>query len=334
MQPQARALTGAQIVELFRQALLIRRIEEQVSEMIGVDFGGSTHFCFGQEITAVATCAALGPEDWVFTTHRNRAHVLARGAEPRRVFAELLGKAAGLCGGKAGSFHLTDPTRNLPAASAIVAGVLPSAVGAALGAKLEGRQRVALAFFGDGSTNEGGFHETLNLAALWRLPMVFLCENNDAVPYNPAGSGLAVRDICDYVASFQIATSSVDGSDIQAVWAAVTEAVARARAGEGPSFVESRTPQGPINQTTAPTLPGGRLDLFAPDGAADRPMPAWDAGDPLRMLGRALLAQGVLTAPQVAALDAEVQATIRDAAEFARAAPYPPVEAALADVYA
>ncbi|HEY7063303.1 MAG TPA: thiamine pyrophosphate-dependent dehydrogenase E1 component subunit alpha [Chloroflexota bacterium] len=335
MQAQAQALKGEQLVELFQRALLIRRVEEQVAAMIGQDFGGSTHFCMGQELTAVVACAALEPDDWVFTTHRNRAHVLARGAEPRRVLAELLGKAEGLSGGKAGSFHIADPTRNMPVASAMVAGSLPVAAGAALGAKLEQRGRVALTFFGDGAINEGGFHEAVNLAQLWTLPVIFLCENNDAVPYDPAGSGLATRDIAQYVAGYNLPSTPVDGSDVQAVWAAVSAAVARARAGEGPSFVEARTHRGPMNQTVAPSLPGGPLDLAALDGdGAGRPMPAWDAVDPLRKLARTLVAQGTLDRQRLAALDAEAQQTVREAAEFARAAPYPPLEAALTDVYA
>src|SRR5262245_18668653 len=337
MQTNARPapLAADQLVELFRRALLIRRVEEQVAEMIGVDFPGSTHFYIGQELTAVAACAALEPDDWVFTTHRNRGHVLARGGDPGRLLLELLGKDGGYARGKAGSFHIADPDLNMPVASAMVAGSLPVAVGAALGAKLERRGRGALTFFGDGAINEGGFHEAVNLAALWTLPVIFLCENNDAVPYNPTASGLATRDVAAYVAGYHLPSVAVDGSDVEAVYAAVAEAVARGRGGQGPSFVESRTHKGPINQSVRPGLPCGTLDLAeAWEPRAEHPLPGWRDVDPLPRLARALVERGALDRARLTALDEAVQRTVRDAAGAARAAPYPPLESALEDVYA
>jgi TPP-dependent pyruvate/acetoin dehydrogenase alpha subunit len=332
---RAARLDDAQWVAFFRRALLIRRVDEQVSEMIGAEFHGATHFCIGQELTAVAACACLAEGDYVFTTHRNRAHLLARGADPGRLFAELLGRRDGYSGGKAGSFHLAAPDLNVPVTSAMVAGGLPLAVGAALGCRLEKAGRLVLAFFGDGSINEGGFHESVNLATLWGAPLVLVCENNDAVPYDPSGSGLSAPDVAQYVGGYGLHATAVDGGDAEAVWLAVGRAVERARAGGGPSFIEARTRKGPINQSMSPGLPCDRLAVSdAWDPAPGGALPAWRAVDPLLRLARYLLDRGLLDRGGLEAADREVAAEVRRAVEFGRASPPPPTEAATQGVYA
>ncbi len=323
------------LVGWLRTALLIRRVEEEVAAMIGVDFLGTTHFCIGQELTAVVLADCLAPADWLFSTHRNRAHLIARGADPARVLGELLGKATGYSRGKAGGFHICVPELGIPATSAMVGGNLPLAVGTALGAKLDGDGRVSLVFFGDGAINEGAFHESVNLATLWSVPVVFACENNDAVPYNPAASGLSMSDISRWVSGYGLLAESVDGADVEALHAAAVRAFAHARSGAGPAFLEVRTHKGPLNQLAAPALPQGKLrieDAWTP--GSDHPMPEWRDVDPLLEFARELVETGVLDRAAAEEVDAEAQRVARDAADHARSAPYPPVDSALEHVYA
>lgn len=331
----ASPLPSDQLVQMFRSALLIRRVEEQVAAMIGAEFHGATHFCMGQELTAVAACASLNSDDWMFTTHRNRAHLLARGADPARVFAELLGRSDGYSHGKAGSFHVSAPDLNVPTTSAMVGGGQPLAVGAALGCKLEGKGRVTLAFFGDGAINEGAFHECVNLASLWKVPLALVCENNDAVPYDLARSGLAVRDIADYVSSYGLPSRSVDGAELESVYVAVAEAVAWARAGSGPAFVEVRTHKAPLNQLMAPSLPCGRFEVSeAWQPSTDHPMPEWRSIDPLLKLVKLMLERKAVSREQLGVLEREIAGVVDQATAFARSSPFPPLEAARQEVYA
>ena len=323
------------LVAWLRTALLIRRVEEEVAGMIGVDFFGTTHFCIGQELTAVVLADCLEPGDWLFSNHRNRAHLIARGAEPALLLGELLGKETGYSRGKAGGFHICVPELGIPATSAMVGGNLPVAVGTALGAKLDRSGRIALVFFGDGAINEGAFHETVNLAALWNVPIVFACENNDAVPYNPAASGLAMSDIARWVSGYGLPAESVDGSDVDALHAAAQRAFAYARSDAGPAFLEVRTHKGPLNQLAAPALPCGKLriaDAWSP--AEDHPMPVWRDVDPLLGFARELIEGGVIARGEVEGIDAQAQRDAVDAAERARKAPYPSVESAQEHVYA
>lgn len=335
MSDSANSLSDARLIDFCRKALLIRRVEEQVSEMVGAEFHGATHYCIGQELTAVAACDCIRADDWMFTTHRNRAHLLARGAAPEKMFAELLGRRDGYSGGKAGSFHIAAPDLNVPVTSAMVGASLPLAVGSAMGCKMEKSDRIALAFFGDGAINEGAFHESVNLAALWKLPLVFVCENNDAVPYNPTRSGLSTTDIAQYVGSYNLPSVAVDGSKAESLWAAVRDAVQWARSGKGPAFVEARTQKGPINQSMTPGLPCARFaveDAWEP--APEKSLPDWRSVDPLLGLTRSLLDKGILDRERLTTIDREVSDTVRKAAEFGRSSPFPPLEAARQEVYA
>lgn len=329
------SLAPETLTRMFGSALLIRRVEEAVSQLVGVEFHGATHFCIGQEQTAVAACETLRADDWLFTTHRNRAHLLARGADPGRVLAELLGRSDGYSGGKAGSFHICAPELNVPVTSAIVAGSLPLAVGAGLQARFEGRQRVAMAFFGDGAINEGAFHESVNLAGLWKAAVVFVCENNDAVPYDPRASDLAMRDISEWVGGYDLPAVAVDGSDVEAVFAAVDEAVGGAREGRGPAFVEVRTHKGPLNQQQTPGLACGRFEVSDAWGSGrEQPMPEWVAVDPLLKLARRLLERKVCDRDELTAIDEKVTFEADQAVAFAKASPVSPLEAAREGVYA
>ena len=328
-------LSPERLVEFFRRALLIRRVEEAAAQMTGVEVPGVGHYYFGQEVTAVGACGALEDGDWLYTTHRNRGHVLARGADVVRVLAELMGKANGYGKGKGGNLHVTAPELNIPLASAMLGGNMPVAVGTAMAAKFDATGRVVLDFLGDGTPTEGIFYETINLAVLWQAPVVFLCENNSAFPYDLRRSGLVMTDLCEHVATFTIRTEVVDGNDVEAVWRVVSEGVARARKESSPTFIEARIHRAPLNQSTKAGLPWAPLDLGLAHPAADSPaVAAWSAVDALPKLARQLVASGVLTQPALLTLDAAVRAEVRRAVDLARSAPFPPVERALEDVYA
>ena len=243
-----RAERGAAVdqVELARALyvamLRIRRFEERVARLFADGrLPGFVHLSIGQEAVAAGACAALRPDDVIASTHRGHGHCLAKGGEPRRMMAELFGSRDGYCGGIAGSMHIADLERGILGANGIVGAGILIATGAGFSIQVQGLDRVALAFFGDGAINEGAFHEGLNLAALWRLPVVYVCENNGYAELTPtsvhsAGPGLPARG-----AAYGIPTEQVDGTDALAVHAAVGTAAARCRAGEGPALVEART---------------------------------------------------------------------------------------------
>src|SRR5690606_9008911 len=199
---------------------------------------GTTHLAAGHEAVAIGAATALRDDDYVFATYRGHHHAIARGATPEECLAELMSKATGVCKAKGGSMHLTKADRNMMGSYAIVGSHLPMAAGAAWSAMLRGTEQVAVAFFGDGATNIGTFHEALNLAAVWRLPVLFICENNLYMEYTPIGSVTAVPNpAADRAASYRLEGQIIDGNDVTVVYETVSRAAARARAGEGPSLI-------------------------------------------------------------------------------------------------
>src|SRR5579885_949487 len=251
----AAALPPDRAINLLRMMLRMRRLEEQVLHFATDHEGllrGHYHVYIGQEAAGAAACALLRPDDYVFTTHRNHAHVLAKGGEPGRVLAEIIGRADGYCKGRAGTFHVAAPELGVLHTSAIVGGCLPLAAGAAYGTKLQGLDRASVVFFGDGAMEEGVFYETLNIARLWDLPVIFVMENNAVSPTERAGRGSptsehSAKALSDIPRAFSMATHVVDGTDLEAVHDLVSGLVEKTRRGEGPFFIESRTSRWPGN---------------------------------------------------------------------------------------
>ena len=237
--PEPSPPTDLQILE---RMWLIRAFEEKVSELYAAgEVVGLIHLGIGQEGSAVGTCAALRSGDYVFGTHRSHAHAIAKGADIRRLMAEIAGRSTGYCKGKGGSMHISAPEVGFITATGVVAGNLPLALGAALTSVTRKENRVSVAFFGDGAGQSGPFHESLNLAALWKLPVVLVCENNGYVEFSPLSAHTVVERLADYATVYSIPSVTVDGGDVLAVRAAVEDAVDVARRGAGPAFVEVLT---------------------------------------------------------------------------------------------
>jgi TPP-dependent pyruvate/acetoin dehydrogenase alpha subunit len=297
----------------FRQMILIRLFEEKAQELWQRGLmEGTTHLGQGQEAVAVGAVAAMGQDDYLTITYRGHAHALARGVDVEAGFAELMGRETGLCKGRGGSMHFTDFSRGLIGAFAIVGAGLPVAVGAAMAAKLRGESRVALTFFGDGATNIGPFHEALNLASVWKAPVVFLCENNLYGEYTPLHETTPVKDLAVRAASYAIPGEIVDGMDVDAVHDRTSAAIERARAGEGPTFLECKTYRyrGHSRSDPATYRPAGELD-------------AWKAKDPIDRLGRTLESGGIMSADEQDSVRQEVEDFIDSAANRAAEAPWP-----------
>lgn len=334
-------------LRLLRDMLRIRRFEEQCIRLTD-EIPASFHVSIGQEAAAVGACSVLTKDDYVFTTHRNHAHILAKGGDPSRLLAEITARVDGYCGGRSGSFHAVAPEVGIIHTSAIVGGCLPVAAGASFSAKLQHSQRATVVFFGDGAMEEGVFYETLNLAQLWALPIIFFLENNGRAPFNPvsvtrstaatdASIGHSARELVDVARAFQMPTLVLDGKDVMGVARAMRNLVARLRLGEGPFFVESRTPRWPGNEFAIPRLIGGATDVAWTWQPEDAPADIRDwlrACDPVLMFCRQLLLVEKLNRQSLLDLDSEVHEEMVSAAQFALVSPSPSPEAALDHTYA
>src|SRR5437868_28490 len=239
---QKGTLSKSDLREFFREMLLIRRFEEKVEERFRAgELPGFLHVAIGEEAVAVGVCRALEEGDTIASTHRAHGHTLAKGTPPNEVMAELYGKVEGCSHGYGGSMHLYDIERGNMGANAVVGGGLPAVTGAALAYKLRGEPHVAVAFFGDGATNIGTFHESLNLAQLWRVPAVFVCENNHWAESTPGSQHLPIEDLTQRADAFGMHAITVDGQDVEEVWARAREALDYARSGAGPVFLLANT---------------------------------------------------------------------------------------------
>ena len=242
-QVQAKTPLGPEHLRtMYRDMMRIRKFEYAVMNCVNRGFvAGGPHLYIGEESIAVGVCAALRPTDFITSTHRGHGHCLAKGGQMKPMLAELLAKSTGYCKGKGGSMHIADMSIGILGANGIVGGGFPIAAGAALGAIMQGEDRVVVCFFGDGSTNTGSFHEALNLASIWKLPVVYVCENNSFGMFSSSLSTTAVCDIANRAQAYAIPGVGVDGNDILAVYEAAAEAVARARSGAGPTLLECKT---------------------------------------------------------------------------------------------
>jgi pyruvate dehydrogenase E1 component alpha subunit len=294
----------------------IRRFEERCVELYSAgDIRGFMHMCIGEEAVAVGVTAALGADDAIVSTYREHGHALARGIPMEALFAEMFGRTTGCSGGRGGSMHLFDATRRFYGGNAIVAGGIPLAVGLALADTHAGRRQVTACLFGDGAVAEGEFHESLNLAALWRLPVLFVCENNlyamgTALPLTHSETELSRK-----AAAYRVPSVSVDGMDVLAVETAAAEGIAHVRAGEGPFFLEARTYR----------FRGHSMfdaQLYREKAEIER----WLKRDPIELLGNHLREVGALDDAGSAAIEAEVAAEMTEAIAFAEAGTLEPVE--------
>jgi acetoin:2,6-dichlorophenolindophenol oxidoreductase subunit alpha len=302
--------------------LRIRLFEETLADLYTRGLlVGVVHLSVGQEATAVGVCSALREGDQITSTHRGHHHMLARGLDPQRMIAEILGRSGGYCGGKGGSMHVSAPGEGAVGANGIVGGGIAHAVGLAFAAKALGRRSVAVAFFGDGAANQGVFFESLNLAALWQAPVVFVCENNGFTEFTPTDAVTAGESIASRAAVFGIPAEAVDGDDVVAVAEAAEEAAARARAGGGASFLECRTNRWRGHHE-------GEESYARPYREPVEPT------DPIERLERVLADAGVDAGRLRASIEAEERTRVAAALAAAQAEPEPSVEQAFEDVFA
>ncbi|MBI2217136.1 MAG: thiamine pyrophosphate-dependent dehydrogenase E1 component subunit alpha [Candidatus Rokubacteria bacterium] len=316
--------TRDQALRIYRTMHLIRRFEERVAECFAAaEIPGFIHLAVGQESVPATVCALLERDDLVGATHRGHGQVLAKGAEPRRVMAELFGRATGYCRGKGGSMHLCAMDLGVLGTNGVVGANLPIAVGTALAAQVRATRQVTVGFFGDGAANTGAAHEALNLAAVWDLPVVFVCENNLYAEFTPQAVHTKGTSIAARAAAYGMRGVQVDGNDVPALFDAAAEAVDAARSGAGPTLLEAMTYRWRGHHEGDPMAYRAKDELEA-----------WRAKDAIPRFRAWLVERGMLAADEDERLVGAVAAEVDDATEFARRSPWPAPEAALEDVHA
>jgi pyruvate dehydrogenase E1 component alpha subunit len=319
----AQTLDKSRLLHMYEQMQTIREFEERAAkEFASGKVPGFVHLYAGEEAVAVGLCAHLTDDDFITSHHRGHGHCIAKGVDVHAMVAELLGREAGACRGKGGSMHIADVHKGMLGANGIVGGGFPLAAGAGLTAKSNGKGQVAVCFFGDGAANQGTFHEGLNLAGIWKLPVIFVAENNGYAESTPVTYHMSCRDIADRAAGYGMPGVTVDGLDVFAVYEAAGEAIARARRGDGPSLIECKTYRyhGHFEGDTITYRTKEEVDSYR-------------SRDPIQALRRIILQRGIATAEELDTIDKQVQERIDDAWQFAEAAPLPAPEEALTDVY-
>ena len=308
-----------------REMMVIRRFEEKAGEAYSLGkIGGFCHLYIGQEAVAVGSIASLRPDDYIVCSYREHGHALARGIAARTVMAELFGKAAGCSGGKGGSMHLFDASRGFMGGHAIVGGHIPLATGMAFAAKYRGTEQVAVCYFGEAAVNNGAFHEALNMAALWKLPCVYICENNRYGMGTALERASAIYDISERASSYDMINEVVDGQDVLAMKNSMDRAVERARLEKAPTLLEVRTYRF-MGHSMSDPIHGHYRTKEEVEEHRKR--------DPIALWSHKLIADGLMDEPAVRAMDAEVMAEIADAYQFADQAPEPDPSQLYADVY-
>lgn len=317
------ALDAPAQLKLLLRMKEIRLFEDEVHSLFSKGLvRGTTHLCQGQEAVCVGACATLTAGDTMLCTYRGHGAVLAMGSPLDRSFGEILGKADGVCGGKGGSMHLTDVSVGALGSFAIVGAHLPIALGAAFAARYRRSDAVTLCFFGDGSTNIGAFHESLNLASLWQLPVVFICENNLYGEYSPLATTTPVSRLADRADAYGMAKATIDGNDVSGVYVSISEAVERARSGGGPTLVEALTYRHKGHSRSDPAA-------YRPDGELEE----WLGHDPIARAERALREAG-MDEESIAGIDAEARQHVDEALERALSWPEPDADTRLQEVFA
>jgi TPP-dependent pyruvate/acetoin dehydrogenase alpha subunit len=317
------------LLEIYRSMQRIRQFESRIRDLaMKNEIPGFVHVSIGEEASATGVCAALRKTDRITSTHRGHGHLLAKGGELRQMMAELYGKRTGYCKGKGGSMHIVDYSLGILGANGIVGGGLPIATGSALAAVVAGKDDVTACFFGDGASNEGTFHESLNIAAIWKLPVVFVCENNGYGEFTPMQTVTSVRDIAQRAHGYNIPGVIVDGNDVMEVFGAASEAVARARAGEGPTLLECKTYrwEGHVVGEQA----------FLGDGAyrTQKEIDEWKRKCPVVRFQQFLLGGGKVSKTELERIENETSAELDDAIKFARESPLPDPAEVTDDVFA
>ena len=320
------ASESARLLEMYRKMVTIRTFDQRaVEEFHAGNIPGVVHAYIGEEAVAVGVCSALRREDRITSTHRGHGHTIAKGADIRLMMSELFGRSNGYCHGKGGSMHIADFSVGMLGANGIVGAGMPLATGAALAAQLEGGDRVAVSFFGDGASNEGAFHGSMNLASVWKLPVIFVCENNGWASGNSAAATLSVEDVSVRATSYNIPGFTVDGTDVLAVYEAAQQAIQRARDGQGPTLLECKTYRWRGHSESRGNPPDPR-----PQSEID----LGPAHDPIATFAAQLTARGIATADQFRQINDETAAAVDEAIAFAKASPLPKPEDALLHVFA
>ena len=310
---------------MFRRMLTIRRFEERaIREYQEGNIYGFIHSYIGQEAIAAGVCFHLGDDDRIVSNHRGHGHCIAKGADMKRMMAEIYGRKTGYCKGKGGSMHIADFEIGMLGANGIVGAGLPIATGSALAAQLERKEGVSAVFFGDGACGEGEFHESLNLASIWKLPIVYVCENNMYGVNTPTSYSMAAENVADRASAYSMPGEVADGNNLFTVYETAERAVKRARAGEGPSLIEFRT-----YRWRAHFEGGGMPDLRPVDELEE-----WKKKCPVAFMERHLLESGIMSGEELKDLNAEIMSLVQEAVEFAQQSPDPDPEDALEDIFA
>lgn len=316
-------LERIKLIDMYRKMLEIRSFEEKVFELFGQNLiPGTIHLYTGEEAVAVGVCANLRRDDYITSTHRGHGHCIAKGAQLEKIMAEILGKKTGYCKGKGGSMHIADFSVGMLGATAVVGAGIPIATGAGLSIKLRGTDQVVVCFFGDGASNQGTFHEAINLAAIWALPVIYVCENNLYAMGTSQSMVMKIENVADRALAYGIPGTPVDGNDVLAVFNVVNKAVKRARDLKGPSLIECKTYR--------------RKGHSRFDAATYRPkeeVEEWLRKDPVRRFRSKLIKMGVFNMKDAHSIEHDVLKAIDAAVEFALKSPYPDPEEALEDVF-
>lgn len=314
----------SEVLDLFRRMWLIRAFEEKASLLYAErQIAGLLHLSIGQEAVAVGACSLLHRDDYVFGGHRSHGHAIATGADINKLMAELAGRATGYCSGRGGSMHIVAKETGFMTASGIVGGTIPLALGAAFAAKERRKGQLAVVFFGDGAGQAGAFHESLNIASLWQLPVIFVCENNGYAEFTPLSAHTKVERLAQHAETYAIAASTVDGNDFFAVREAVARAIKKCRNDKGPAFLECLTHR--------------MRGHYEGDPAKYRELSQlaeWKKQDPIARVERALRKTKLATSQELKAIEAETRALVERAANFALSSPWPSPEAVDDAVYA
>ena len=317
-------LAKEKLSEMYKKMLEIRCFEEKVFELYGQNLvPGTIHLYAGEEAVAVGVCSSLRKDDYITSTHRGHGHCIAKGADLKRTMAEILGKKTGYCKGKGGSMHIADFSIGMLGATAVVGAGLPIAVGAGLSAKLRKTDQVVACFFGEGASNQGTFHESINMASAWSLPVIFVCENNLYAMGTRQSRIMNIENIADRAAAYGIPGVTVDGNDVLAVFEASQKAVDQARSGAGPTLIECKTYRHKGHSRVDPAK-------YRPKEEVEQ----WLANDPLKRFRTTLLQNEDFSQAEVQKIEENVAAEIEEAVRFAVESPYPAPEEALEDVYA
>src|SRR5574341_67862 len=318
-----KALDTPLLLEIYRKMVAVRTFEETAADLfLKGQLPGFLHCYIGEEAVAAGVCAHLTPQDMITSPHRGHGHAVAKGARFDMMMAELFAKKTGYCHGKGGSMHIADLDLGILGANGIVGGGVPIATGAGLALKLKGTDRVTVAFFGDGGSNTGAFHEGVNMAAVWSLPVVFVCENNQYAESTPRGIHQRIKDIAQRAMAYDIPGMVADGMDVFDVYQKAGEAIDRARDGGGPSLVEAKTYR--------------FLGHYVGDPQTYRTkdeVEQWKKRDPIAMFRQRVVEEGKVGAAELDTIDASIKKEMEQAVEFARQSPEPEVEAALQDIF-